>query len=105
MVIQSTPELVSIMLQNLGQLLSLKLEYLNLIFDIKYKNDFEIFLKNSQNTFIKKLLINNSETFINYSNIDLFSLKDEVKEFELYNIKIQKYRDLVIDSIEKLEDF
>ncbi|CAB5214517.1 unnamed protein product [Rhizophagus irregularis] len=91
MVIQSTPELVSIMLQNLGQLLSLKLEYLNLIFDIKYKNDFEMFLKNSQNTFIKKLLINNSE--------------NEVKEFELYNIKIQKYRDLVIDSIEKLEDF
>ncbi|EXX72620.1 hypothetical protein RirG_067620 [Rhizophagus irregularis DAOM 197198w] len=40
---------------------------------------------------------------------DLFSLKDEVKEFELYNIKIQKYRDLIIDSklkfVEELEDF
>ncbi|RGB38864.1 hypothetical protein C1646_755190 [Rhizophagus diaphanus] len=132
----NTIEYSSIMLQNLGQLLPLKLEYLNLIFDIKYKNDFEIFLKNSQNTFIKKLLINNRVSkdnyihdfilshikkyimkkkrikylaFINYSNIDLFSLKNEVKEFGLYNIKIQKYCDLVIDSklkfVETLKDF
>ncbi|PKY62508.1 hypothetical protein RhiirA4_489081 [Rhizophagus irregularis] len=32
---------------------------------------------------------------INFTT-DLFSFKDEVKEFELYNIKIQKYRDLVV---------
>ncbi|CAB4422065.1 unnamed protein product [Rhizophagus irregularis] len=53
----NTTELSSITLQNLGQLLPLKLEYLSLTLNIKYKNDFEMFLKNSQNTFIKKLLI------------------------------------------------
>ncbi|CAB4427784.1 unnamed protein product [Rhizophagus irregularis] len=106
-------------------------------------DDFEIFLKNSQNTFIKKLLITNRKmkdekcqvihdsilfyikeyimkkkrvkylAIVNYFsstvNNDLFSFKDEVKEFELYNIKIQKYKDLVIDNklnfIEELEDF
>ncbi|CAB5185129.1 unnamed protein product [Rhizophagus irregularis] len=119
-------ELSSIVLQNLGQLLPLKLEYLSLVLNIKYKNDFEMFLKNSQNTFIKKLLIKNKRikddeegrdiydfilsyikeyimkkkrvkylAIINFpSKIELFSFKDEVKEFELYNIKIQKYRDL-----------
>ncbi|PKC70140.1 hypothetical protein RhiirA1_455148 [Rhizophagus irregularis] len=50
-------EFSSITLQNLGQLLPLKLEYLSLTLIIKYE-DFEIFLKNSQNTYIKKLLIN-----------------------------------------------
>jgi hypothetical protein len=48
----------SIILRNLGQILPFKLEYLSLILHIN-ANDFELFLKNSQNTFIKKLLINN----------------------------------------------
>ena len=43
------------------------------------------------------------------ANISENGNKDEVKEFELYNIKIQKYKDLVIDNklnfIEELEDF
>ncbi|PKK75096.1 hypothetical protein RhiirC2_774050 [Rhizophagus irregularis] len=126
----NTTELSSIVLQNLGQLLPLKLEYLSLVLNIKYKNDFEMFLKNSQNTFIKKLLIKNKRikddeegrdiydfilsyikeyimkkkrvkylAIINFpSKIELFSFKDEVKEFELYNIKIQKYRDLCMFS-------
>ncbi|EXX57692.1 uncharacterized protein OCT59_026092 [Rhizophagus irregularis] len=130
-------EFSSIILQNLGQLLPLKLEYLSLTLIIKYE-DFEIFLKNSQNTYIKKLLINYSEDQdeecrdthdiilfyikkyimkkkrIKYlaiisSNTDLSSFKDEVKEFELYNIKIQKYYDLFINSklryVEELEGF
>ncbi|RGB40024.1 hypothetical protein C1646_753819 [Rhizophagus diaphanus] len=46
----------------LSQLLPIKLEYLSLTLIIKYENDFEMFLKNSQNTFIKKLLINNRES-------------------------------------------
>jgi hypothetical protein len=119
-------ECSSIILRNLGQILPLKLEYLHLVLNINI-NDFEIFLKNSQNTFIKKFLINNKrghnilswtkehimkerrvkylaildsfeDTLIDGNN-DLFSLKDEVKEFELYNIKIQKYNDLVISNI------
>ncbi|RGB41506.1 hypothetical protein C1646_752063 [Rhizophagus diaphanus] len=131
-------EFSSTILRNLGQILPLKLEYLNLALNIKYINDFEIFLKNSQNTFIKKLLITNKEIdddihdyilfyikeyimkkkrvkylaiISNFfkGNNDLFSFKDEVKEFEFYNIKIQKYEDLVIDNklkfIEELEDF
>ncbi|GES72771.1 hypothetical protein GLOIN_2v1886066 [Rhizophagus clarus] len=48
----------SIILQNLGQTLPFNLEYLSLTLNINV-SDFEIFLKNSQNTFIKKLLINN----------------------------------------------
>ncbi|RGB38764.1 hypothetical protein C1646_665188 [Rhizophagus diaphanus] len=129
----NTTELISsIILQNLGQLLPLKLEYLSLTLYIKCKNDFEMFLKNSQNTFIKKLLINSRcrdthDFLLSYIkeyimkkkrikylaiidfNTDLFSFKDEVKEFKLYNIKIQKYHDLVVDYklkfVEELEDF
>ncbi|PKY33613.1 hypothetical protein RhiirB3_452651 [Rhizophagus irregularis] len=41
----------SIILQNLGQILPSKLDYLNLVLYIR-ENDFEIFLKNSQNTHI-----------------------------------------------------
>ncbi|CAB5185134.1 unnamed protein product [Rhizophagus irregularis] len=135
----NTTELSSITLQNLGQLLPLKLEYLSLTLTIKYKNDFEMFLKNSQDTFIKKLLIKDRRikddeecrdthdfilsyikeyimkkkrvkylAIINFTT-DLFSFKDEVKEFELYNIKIQKYRDLVVKYklkfVEEFEDF
>ncbi|CAB5213118.1 unnamed protein product [Rhizophagus irregularis] len=51
-------ECSSIILQNLGQVLPFKLEYLDLVLHIKM-SDFEVFLKNSQDTFIKKLLINN----------------------------------------------
>ncbi|GES79314.1 hypothetical protein GLOIN_2v1869164 [Rhizophagus clarus] len=116
-------ELSSILLQNLGQILPLKLEYLDLGLAID-GNDLEIFLKNSQNTFIKKLLIRNKrreedddifpyikdyiikkkrvkylsiiETFHENSK-DLFSLKDKVKECELYGIQVLYYRDLYIN--------
>ncbi|CAB5216265.1 unnamed protein product [Rhizophagus irregularis] len=47
-----------LLLQKSGQILPFKLEYLNLALNINII-DFEIFLKNSQNTFFKKLLINN----------------------------------------------
>lgn len=44
----------------------------------------------------------------NYCNKELLALLKEVKEFELYNIEIQKYEDLFIESklkfIEELED-
>ncbi|EXX60091.1 uncharacterized protein OCT59_019157 [Rhizophagus irregularis] len=107
-------ECSSIVLQNLGQILPSKLEYLCLCLLHIKANDFEIFLKNSKDTFIKKLLICNNEGqdilpcikkyimkkkrakyLAIYSSFDkikeLFSLKDEVKEFELYNIKVQSY--------------
>ncbi|GBC33943.1 uncharacterized protein OCT59_019152 [Rhizophagus irregularis] len=124
----------SIILQNLGQILPSNLEYLHLnLYKIK-ASDFEIFLKNSQGTFIKKLLIRNSESqdilppikeyimkkkrvkylaIVNsslemiseynsrYNEKELFSLHDEVKEFSLYNIKVQSYLSLVI----RLSDF
>ncbi|PKK57632.1 hypothetical protein RhiirC2_797691, partial [Rhizophagus irregularis] len=51
----------SIILPNLGQILPPKLEYLCLIFFYIKASDFEVFLKNSQDTFIKKLLINHTK--------------------------------------------
>ncbi|CAB5211692.1 unnamed protein product [Rhizophagus irregularis] len=51
-------ELGSIILQNLGQILPFKLEYLDLTL-VMNTTDFEIFLINSQNTFIEKLLLSN----------------------------------------------
>ncbi|PKK75594.1 hypothetical protein RhiirC2_773416 [Rhizophagus irregularis] len=109
-------EFSSIVLQNLGQMLPFKLEYLNLYLMFNNK-DFELFLKNSNNIFIKKLSIRNEmqdEDILPYikkyimekkrvkylavevKNKDLFSLKDEVKEFKLYNIEIQNYDKLAI---------
>ncbi|PKK64513.1 hypothetical protein RhiirC2_787389 [Rhizophagus irregularis] len=113
----------SIILQNLGQILPSRLEYLCLELSFNM-NDLEIFLNNSQNTFIKKLLIKNIvqdendnhilsfiKDFIKKKNMvkylafseflddnynDLFSLKDEVNEFKSYNIEVQKYSDLYI---------
>ncbi|CAB4426526.1 unnamed protein product [Rhizophagus irregularis] len=108
----------SIILQNLGQILPSKLEYLCLCLLHIKANDFEIFLKNSKDTFIKKLLICNNEgqdilpsikkyimkkkrakylAIYSFDKIkELFLLKDEVKEFELYNIKVQSYDSLDI---------
>ncbi|GES75031.1 hypothetical protein GLOIN_2v1881853 [Rhizophagus clarus] len=107
----------SIILQNLGQILPSKLEYLNLFLAIE-ESDFEIFLKNSQDTFIRKLLFYSSisqnilpsikehimkkkrtkylatvipsseEALLFDECTDLMSLDDEVKEFGLYNIEL-----------------
>ncbi|GES72790.1 hypothetical protein GLOIN_2v1763297 [Rhizophagus clarus] len=112
----------SIILRNLGQLLPLQLDYLSLTLNINTK-DFEIFLENSQNTFINKLLINNrgghgilscikecvkkkqriknlaiieNSLEVGYENKDLFTLKDEVKKFESYDIRVQRYNNLVV---------
>ncbi|PKC75136.1 hypothetical protein RhiirA1_449118 [Rhizophagus irregularis] len=117
----------SILLQNLGQILPSKLEYLNLFLYIN-ANDFEVFLKNSQGTFIKILLIrdlmqkyNNNilpyikeyimkEKRVRYLNFknngkELFDFSDEVNEFKLHNIEVQKYNDLVIDNRQLIQIF
>ncbi|CAB5181295.1 unnamed protein product [Rhizophagus irregularis] len=132
-------KLGSIVLKNLGQILPTKLEYLSLSLEIN-TNDFEIFLKNSQDIFIKKLLIKNIRNgkreesekknilpyikeyimkkkrikyfaFLEYffiqtpiENDDLFSLKDEVKEFRLHNIIVQNYYDLNIEVREFINE-
>jgi hypothetical protein len=126
-------EFSSIILQNLGQTLPSKLEYLNLVLHIKV-NDFKIFLENSQNTFINNFLImqKGSDDILHYikeyimkkkrinhlaikntfivryyeQNNDLFNLKEEVKEFKLHNIDVQSYSDLstnVYDFIKKID--
>ncbi|RGB25974.1 hypothetical protein C1646_771029 [Rhizophagus diaphanus] len=111
-----------IILQNLGQILPFKLEYLNLYLKIN-KNDFEVFLKNSRNTFIKKLLIRNKnkegnqdifpciekyimkkkrvkylaiESSFNGKYEDMLFLKGKVEEFKLHDIQILNYNDLYI---------
>ncbi|PKK60504.1 hypothetical protein RhiirC2_793213, partial [Rhizophagus irregularis] len=120
---------IKLILQNLGQTLPSKIEYLSLVLDIKV-NDIEIFLKNSKVTFFKKLVIKIvSQKDVNYvavvpyikeyimkkkrvkylaikstifSNtklycMDLFDLKDEVKEFKLHNIEVLSYIKLFTD--------
>ncbi|RGB26996.1 hypothetical protein C1646_820032 [Rhizophagus diaphanus] len=117
---------IKLILQNLGQILPSKLEYLSLVLCIK-PNDIEIFLKNSQYNFFNKLVIKNTnqedDNYIGIlpyikeyvmkkkrvkylainntlirgcikSEVDLFDLKDEVKEFKLHNIKVLYYNNL-----------
>jgi hypothetical protein len=114
-------EFSSIILQNLGQILPFKLEYLNLSFTVN-GNDLEVFLKNSQNTFIRKLLIGDIK---NSENEDIFPyvkeytmkkkrvkylavakglfgksedlFKDRVKELELHDIQVLNYNNLCIN--------
>ncbi|RGB36186.1 hypothetical protein C1646_758392 [Rhizophagus diaphanus] len=116
-------EISLIVLQNLGQILPFKLEYLDLNLIIENASDFKIFLKNSQNTFINRLCIKiiiireSGNDILHYikdyimrkkrvkylgfkvNNNDLFVLKDEVKEFELYNIKVKIYSSLSTEFI------
>ncbi|GBC49681.1 hypothetical protein GLOIN_2v1875662 [Rhizophagus irregularis DAOM 181602=DAOM 197198] len=118
-----------------GQALPSRLEYLCLALSF-ITSDLEIFLKNSQNTFIKKLLISNkfeytpeederdentkilffikkyiikkerikylaiveSDSNASTAPVELFFLKDEVNEYKLHNIIVQKYEDLYIDT-------
>ncbi|UZO26851.1 uncharacterized protein OCT59_019064 [Rhizophagus irregularis] len=117
-------ECSSIMLQNLGQILPSKLEYLCLnIYHIK-TSDFEVFLKNIQDSFIKKLVISQlqKQDILPYikkyimkrqrikylailtENNDLFYLKDEVKEFKLHDIRVRKFSDLFIDTYYHLKN-
>ncbi|CAB5182288.1 unnamed protein product [Rhizophagus irregularis] len=122
----------STVLRNLGQVLPSKLEYLCLTL-IFTTNDLEIFLKNSQNTFIKKLLIkqiivdedeNIDISFYikkyimkkervkylailkeDFDDKELFFLKDEVNEFKLHNIVVQKYNNLHIDTYSYVNNY
>ncbi|GET67201.1 hypothetical protein GLOIN_2v1774310 [Rhizophagus irregularis DAOM 181602=DAOM 197198] len=126
-------DLSSIVLQNLGQVLPPKLEYLSLALSFGII-DLEIFLKNSQNTFIKKLLIKNivldrnektlfcikkyimKKERVKYlaildidvytrDEIELFCLKDEVNEFKLHNIIVQSYyTNLYINAYNYIKD-
>ncbi|EXX52088.1 hypothetical protein RirG_256080 [Rhizophagus irregularis DAOM 197198w] len=114
----------SILLQNLGQILPPKLEYLNLVLYFKV-NDFKVFLRNSQGTFIKKLLINQKgsddilhciKEFImkekrvkylairNSNDGELRRFENEAKEFELYNIKLQYYYAIFIYSYNYMKE-
>ncbi|RGB30080.1 hypothetical protein C1646_765793 [Rhizophagus diaphanus] len=65
-------------LRNLGQILPSKLEYLSLALYMIKANDFEVFLKNSQDTFFKKLLINN---LIQEHHIDYIDILPHIKEY------------------------
>ncbi|CAB5192162.1 unnamed protein product [Rhizophagus irregularis] len=122
----------SIVLQNLGQILPFRLEYLKLSFIINNLNDFESFLLNSQNTFINKLVIRNEIqigghdilpyikkyimekrrvrylafkiTFLNGNFKDLSSLIDEVKLFKLYGIKVYNYDILNLQIYDYIKD-
>ncbi|RGB41335.1 hypothetical protein C1646_795086 [Rhizophagus diaphanus] len=116
-------EISQIILQNLGQILPFKLEYLNLDLAFTKGSDLEIFLKNSQNTYTNKLLIKNTKNFesqdilpyikeyivkkkrVKYLCIleslyridkDFYSFKDKAKEFQLHDIQVLNYKDFDI---------
>ncbi|CAB5199769.1 unnamed protein product [Rhizophagus irregularis] len=115
----------SIILQNLGQVLPSKLEYMSFSLTIK-GSDFRFFLENSQDTFINKLSIvqHGSDDILHYTKeyimkerrvkylsiknttnrINLFDLKDEVKEFKLHNIIVRYHNDLFIDIINYIKN-
>ncbi|GBC47796.2 hypothetical protein RhiirA1_469152 [Rhizophagus irregularis] len=114
------------------QILPFKLKYLNLILMISNTINLEIFLKNLQNTFIKRLLIKNvivkeeNEDIFPYikeyimktkrveylailENIDgkyedLFFQKEKVKVFQLHGIKVLNYSDLVINVYDFIKE-
>ncbi|PKC62067.1 hypothetical protein RhiirA1_465655 [Rhizophagus irregularis] len=108
----------STILQNLGQALPSKLEYLSLTLSIK-RSEFRIFLQNSQNTFINKLLIRQigwddilsytkefimNEKRVKYlairsiNNGDLYDSEDIVKEFKLHNVEVRNFYYLSISD-------
>ncbi|CAB4403168.1 unnamed protein product [Rhizophagus irregularis] len=117
-------EFSSIELQNLGQILPFKLKYLNLILAIK-GSDLGVLLKNSQSTYIEKLLIRNAKYYgisqntlyyikeyimknkrVKYlaildifrgKEVDLFWSSNIAKKFQLYDIQVLDYYDSVID--------
>ncbi|CAB4426568.1 unnamed protein product [Rhizophagus irregularis] len=111
--------------KNLGQALPSKLECMSFSLTIK-GSDFRFFLENSQDTFINKLLIvqNGSEDILHYTKeyimkerrvkylaiknttnrINLFDLKDEVKEFKLHNIIVRYHNDLFIDIMNYIKN-
>ncbi|PKC69504.1 hypothetical protein RhiirA1_455938 [Rhizophagus irregularis] len=114
------------LLLNLGQILPLKLEYLNLSFIIQNINDFEIFLKNSHNTFIKKFLMRNKiskrkikdilpyikKYIMKEKRVEYLAIKDsyleydlrEVKDFRLYNIELRNYDNLYIQAVNYVKE-
>ncbi|GES91828.1 hypothetical protein GLOIN_2v1875654 [Rhizophagus clarus] len=129
-ILDSYDELSPFVLQNLGQVLPFKLEYLHLSLEFN-KSDLELFLINSQNTFIKKFVVMNRnenesdsvlfyfteyimkkqgvkylailESFPHFTcNGDLYFLDDDVNEFNLHNIIVQEYSDLKISIINEI---
>ncbi|PKY32959.1 hypothetical protein RhiirB3_451522 [Rhizophagus irregularis] len=112
----------SIILKNLGQVLPSKLDYISLDLNIE-KGDFKVFLENSQYSFINKLVIlqyggddilhcikDYCIMRVKYLAIrdlekELFDLKDEVRELELHNIKVQRYIDLDIRIYDFMKEY
>ena len=130
--VQKHAEISSIVLLNLGQILPSKLEYLSLILSKISTCDLEVFLKNSQNTFIKKLIIRNNlfgkcQNVLPYIKeyimkkkrvkylaikevrlglfLEFSTLNDEMKEeFKLYDIKVQDDIDLHMDCLDFIKE-
>ncbi|RGB32526.1 hypothetical protein C1646_706487 [Rhizophagus diaphanus] len=98
-------ELSSIVLQNLGQILPFKLEYLNLSLDLN-TNDFVLFLKNSQNTFIKELLLENrtnrTREKVEQDNTLLYNIKEYIMKKK--RVKYFAFQTLFQNSNENLFD-
>ncbi|PKK65817.1 hypothetical protein RhiirC2_785613 [Rhizophagus irregularis] len=86
--------LSSIVLQNLGQFLPPKLEYLDLVLIINTSTKKEELENKNNLSYIKEYIMKKKRIkFLALIEIivDLFSLKDEVNEFRLYDIIVQNY--------------
>ncbi|GES79127.1 hypothetical protein GLOIN_2v1774375 [Rhizophagus clarus] len=98
--------LSSIVLKELGQILPLKLEYLKLSLKFVINNEKQNILSDIEELIIKRKRVKYlafKEVYLEAVK-DLFLLKDQVKKFELYDIKVQKYDDLDSDWYKYIED-
>src|SRR5205823_9271202 len=99
--IQSSSELIklgSIILQGLGQILPSKLEGLKLHLSFTV-SDFEVFLRNSKNTFIIRLLIRNG---MQVESGDIFL--PYIEEYIIKKKKVKHIAFMIDDSIGKNRD-
>src|SRR6266542_3941103 len=97
-------KLSSIILQNLGQVLPFNLEYLDLALMINDSSDLEVFLKNSQNTFIKKLIIKNivqkrNEDILPY--IKKYIMKEKRVKYLALKLELDKDLSLLKDEVKE----
>jgi hypothetical protein len=93
--------LSSTILQNLGQVLPYRLEYLSLVLKINI-NDLEVFFKNTQNIYIRKLLIRNNK-YQGSEDILPYIKKYIMKEKRVKYLAIEEHS-ISFDNNEKIKD-
>ncbi|PKC59851.1 hypothetical protein RhiirA1_426560, partial [Rhizophagus irregularis] len=105
-----TNESIMEMFSRLVHVLPCKLEYLNLHFNYQIrKNVWEEYIMKEQRTeylAIEGRIETQSKYYysIDWDKKELFTMTDELKEFESYNIKVKEYNNLYIKAYDKFID-